>query len=83
MNQSIQVLDGYVYVVDKKALKLEVISAGQILPCFIYGQDKQALITLYQLHQFDIEEIIESMVKKNEMNVDGEIWFTAASVMPS
>ena len=83
MNQSVQVLDGYVYVEDKQALKLEVISGGQILPCYIYDDDKQALITLYQLHQFDIEDIIESMVDKNEMNVDGEIWFTAASVIPN
>ena len=81
MNQVTQVLDGFVYVSDKKALKLEVIAAGLILPCYLYGEQEQALIELYQSHQFDIEDIIESMVEKSETNIDGEIWLSAATVM--
>ena len=65
MNQSTQVLDGYVYVPDKEAIKLEVISEGQILLCYIYGIEKKALITLYQSRQFDIEEVIELMVERS------------------
>ena len=83
MNQSTQVLDGYVYVADKKAIKLEVISAGQILPCYIYGKEEQELVIFYQLHQFDIEDIIESIVDKNEVNIDGEIWLTTEQVIIS
>lgn len=83
MNQSTQVLDGYVYVSDKKALKLEVIDAGKILPCYIYGKEQQSLIELYQLCQFDIEDIIELMVSNDEVNIDGEIWLSADRIVAS
>jgi hypothetical protein len=83
VNQSTQVLDGYVYVPDKEAIKLEVISEGHILLCYIYGIEKQALITLYQSRQFDIEEVIELMVERSEVNIDGEIWLTAEQIISS
>jgi len=77
MNQAIQVLDGCNYIDAKKALKLDIMAAGQMLACYINGLDKESLIKLYKTKQFDIEEIIEREIEQDKVNLDGEIWLTA------
>jgi hypothetical protein len=80
MNQAFQVLDGCIYVDEKKALKVDVMANGQILACYISGSDKETLTTLYSSKQFEIEEIIEMVLEQDKENVDGEIWLTAEDV---
>ena len=80
MNQAIQVLDGYTYIDEKKAIKLDVMTQGQILACYISGSDKEGLMTLYNSKQFEIEEIIEFALEQDKENIDGEIWLTAKEV---
>lgn len=80
MNQSIQVLDGFRYITEKDAIKIDVMAAGQMMACYISGLDEENLISLYRTKQFEIEEIIEQDLSQEKFNVDGEIWLTAAEV---
>ena len=80
MNQAIQVLDGFIYIAAKKALKVDIMAAGQMLVCYIYGSDVESLTTLYNTKQFEIEEIIERKFDQDKVNEDGEIWLTAEEV---
>lgn len=80
MNQAIQVLDGFSYTKSKKALKIEVIVAGQTLACFIIGESEESLTELYHSKQFEIEEVIEREIAQDKVNSDGEIWLTAQMV---
>jgi hypothetical protein len=81
MNQAIQVLDGCRYVESRKALKVELISAGQILSCYISGQSEEHLLALYDAQQFDIEDVIEQQLEEENTNMDGEICFDAKLVI--
>ena len=80
MNQAIQVLDGCTYINAKKALKIDIMEAGQMLVCYISGLDKKGLALLYSMKQFEIEEIIERELEQGKLNSDGEIWLTAEIV---
>tara|TARA_R110000868_G_scaffold410292_2_gene697894 strand:- start:314 stop:565 length:252 start_codon:yes stop_codon:yes gene_type:complete len=80
MNQAIQVLDGCTYITSKNALKVDIMSSGQMLVCYIGGSDKESLNKLYNTKQFEIEELIEHELEQDKFNADGEIWLTAAEV---
>ena len=80
MNQAIQVLDGCTYIAVNKAIKIDVMAAGEMLVCYIYGQDEKSLISLYKIKQFEIEEIIEQKLELESVNADGEVWLTAEEV---
>ncbi|MFT5841168.1 MAG: hypothetical protein ACI9UT_003682 [Flavobacteriales bacterium] len=80
MNQTVQVLDGFTYISAKEAIKVDIMFAGQILICYIYGLDKEELTELYNNKQFEIEEIIERELEQDKLNSDGEIWLTAEDV---
>ena len=80
MNQAIQVLDGYTYIKVKNALKLDIMSSGQMLVCYIVGSDKESLIKLYNAKQFEIEELIESKLAQDQLNSDGDLWLTVEQV---
>lgn len=80
MNQAIQVLDGYAFVDDLSAIKIEVMATGEILPCYISGASKESLAKLYSAKQFEIEELIAQELGMNNMNAKGEIWLTLDAV---
>tara|TARA_B110000881_G_C18516637_1_gene485245 strand:+ start:168 stop:419 length:252 start_codon:yes stop_codon:yes gene_type:complete len=80
MNQAVQVLDGCTYISTKEALKIDILEEGQMLACYIKGSNKEALTSLYNSKQFEIEEIIELELKEGKLNSDGEIWLTAEEV---
>ena len=80
MNQVVQVLDGFTYISAKEAIKIEIMSAGQMLICYIYGLGKEELTELYNNKQFEIEEIIEREIEQDKLNSDGEIWLTAENI---
>ena len=80
MNQAVQVLDGCTYISTKEALKIDILEEGQMLACYIKGSNKEALTSLYNSKQFEIEEIIELELKQGKLNSDGEIWLTAEEV---
>jgi hypothetical protein len=80
MNQAVQVLDGCTYISTKEALKIDILEEGQMLACYIKGSNKEALTSLYDIKQFEIEEIIELELKEGKLNSDGEIWLTAEEV---
>ena len=80
MNQSIQVLDGCIYIDARDALKVDIMESGQMLACYICGLDKEGLISLYNTKQFEIEEIIERELEQGKLNSDGEIWLTVEDV---
>jgi len=80
MNQAVQVLDGFTYVVSKKAIKVDIMAAGQMLACYICGANNESLTLLYNTKQFEIEEMIERELDQQKLNSDGEIWLTAEEV---
>ena len=80
MNQVVQVLDGFTYISAKEAIKIEIMSAGQMLICYIFGLGKEELTELYNNKQFEIEEIIEREIEQDKLNSDGEIWLTAENI---
>ena len=80
MNQAVQVLDGCTYISTKEALKIDILEEGQMLACYIKGFNKEALTSLYNSKQFEIEEIIELELEQGKCNSDGEIWLTAEEV---
>jgi len=80
MNQAVQVLDGCTYISTKEALKIDIMEEGEMLACYIYGSNKEVLISLYNTKQFEIEEIIEIELEQGKLNSDGEIWLTAEEV---
>jgi hypothetical protein len=80
VNQSIQVLDGCIYIDARDALKVDIMESGQMLACYICGLDKEGLISLYNTKQFEIEEIIERELEQGKLNSDGEIWLTVEDV---
>ena len=80
MNQVVQVLDGFTYISAKEAIKIEIMSAGQMLICYIYGLGKEELTELHNNKQFEIEEIIEREIEQDKLNSDGEIWLTAENI---
>ena len=47
MNQAVQVLDGCTYISTKEALKIDIMEEGEMLACYIYGSNKEVLISLY------------------------------------
>jgi len=80
MNQTIQVLDGCVFIDVKNAVKIDIMASGQVLACYISGIDKDSLVKLYNAKQFEIEEIIESKLAQEQVNADGDIWLTVEEV---
>lgn len=80
MNQTVQVLDGFTYISAREAIKVDIMFAGQMLICYIYGLGKEELTILYNNKQFEIEEIIERELKQDKLNSDGEIWLTAEGI---
>ncbi|MEP1448328.1 MAG: hypothetical protein ABJK37_19660 [Paraglaciecola sp.] len=80
MNQAIQVLDGCTYIESKSALKVDIMSSGQMLICYIVGSGKPDLIRLYETKQFELEELIEYQLQQDKLNSDGELWLTATEV---
>jgi hypothetical protein len=80
MNQAIQILDGCAYIEEKNAVKVDVMSSGQMLVCYIGGLDKESLIKLYNTKQFEIEELIESKLAEDQLNSDGDLWLTVEQV---
>jgi hypothetical protein len=80
MNQAVQVLDGFTYVSAKEAIKVDIMSSGQMLACYINGLSKEKLIDMYKNKQFEIEDIIEQELEQDKLNSDGEIWLSARHV---
>jgi hypothetical protein len=74
VNQAIQILDGAVYVEHNQSLKLEALCHGQLITCYINGADKKTLLNLYTSHQFDIEELLESLIEDDEMDDEGKMY---------
>ena len=68
MNQAIQVIDGFTYIPSKIAIQIEVMAAGQMLLCYITGEDQQNLSTLYKARQFEIEDLIENKLAQDLVN---------------
>lgn len=80
MNQAIQVIDGFTYIASKKAIQIEVMAGGQMLLCYISGEDQQILSSLYKSKQFEIEELIELSIAQDKVNAEGEVWLTTDQV---
>jgi hypothetical protein len=80
MNQAIQVIDGFTYIPSQNAIQIEVMAAGQMLFCYIAGEDQQDLSSLYKTKQFEIEELIEDKITQDKLNEEGEIWLTTEEV---
>lgn len=81
MNQSIQILDGAVYELVTNSLKIEAISAGQIVQCYISGADKETLLSLYANQQFDIEELLERLIEDECFDANGNIHLNSAQLV--
>ncbi|MGO4892308.1 DUF1488 family protein [Flavobacterium sp. W21_SRS_FM6] len=73
MNQLIQILDGALYVQESQSIKIDALSQGQLIHCFITGADEMSLTAFYISHQFDIEEYLEFMIKDEKTNSAGEV----------
>ena len=73
MNQSIQILDGAVYIANRHALQIQAIAHGQLIACYMSGADQQGLLELYAERQFDIEELLEALIEDECFDADGDI----------
>tara|TARA_R110000868_G_scaffold245646_2_gene502260 strand:+ start:1956 stop:2201 length:246 start_codon:yes stop_codon:yes gene_type:complete len=81
VNQSIQILDGAVYAVDKKSLKIEAIFSGQLINCYINGADEETLLSIYASQQFDIEELLEKLIDDECFDSSGDIHLNAEQLI--
>lgn len=73
MNQAIQILDGAVYFSERQALKIQAIAHGQLIACYISGAGQQQLLKLYAERQFDIEELLETLIDEESFDANGDI----------
>ncbi|KXI30004.1 DUF1488 family protein [Paraglaciecola hydrolytica] len=73
MNQAIQILDGAVYKEDKQSLEIQALNSGQLIYCYINGADTKTLLSLYANHQFNIEELLETLIENEQMDNEGQI----------
>ncbi|WJG09484.1 hypothetical protein [Aliiglaciecola sp. LCG003] len=81
MNQTVQVLDGYIYDVDKQAMKLLVMNGGQLIDCYILPIKSSIAEDLYIRHQFDIEELIAEQVSSEQWNESGDIIISPDAIL--
>ena len=73
MNQAIQFVDRYRYIVDRKAIQFEAIVSGLIVYCFIKHNGDQVEEYLNQ-NKFDLEEQATELIENEDYNELGEIW---------
>ena len=80
MNQSIQVLDGFTYIDAQQAMRMEAMSAGQLITCYISDIEKAASSAFYDSNQFDIEEALVDLIEDQGWNEQGEVWISALDI---
>ena len=73
MNQAIQFVDRYTYIVERKAIQFEAIVSGLIVYCFIEHDGQQVEAYLNQ-NKFDLEDQATELIEEEEYNELGEIW---------
>ena len=73
MNQAIQFVDRYTYIVERKAIQFEAIVSGLIVYCFI-EHDGQQVETYLNQNKFDLEDQATELIEDEEYNELGEIW---------
>jgi hypothetical protein len=73
MNQAIQFVDRYTYIVERKAIQFEAIVSGLIVYCFIEHDGQQVERYLNQ-NKFDLEDQATELIEDEEYNELGEIW---------
>ncbi|WP_042147616.1 MULTISPECIES: DUF1488 family protein [unclassified Pseudoalteromonas] len=73
MNQAIQFVDRYTYIVERKAIQFEAIVSGLIVYCFIKHNGDQVEEYLNQ-NKFDLEDQATELIEDEEYNELGEIW---------
>jgi hypothetical protein len=73
MNQAIQFVDRYTYIVERKAIQFEAIVSGLIVYCFIEHDGRQVEMYLNQ-NKFDLEDQATELIEDEEYNELGEIW---------
>lgn len=73
MNQAIQFVDRYTYIVERKAIQFEAIVSGLIVYCFIEHDGLQVEMYLNQ-NKFDLEDQATELIEDEEYNELGEIW---------
>lgn len=76
MNQAIQILDGFDYDSQHQALKVVAIYSGALINCWIIDVLQDEAAEFYQLHQFEIEEQLASLISQEKWNTKGEIVLT-------
>lgn len=80
MNQAIQILDGVTYLDKIQRLQIDALHNGQLIACFVYGADEKTLLNLYSQRQFDIEELLESLIEAEEFDSTGAIQVNIAQM---
>lgn len=80
MNQAVQIVDGYVYISEKRALRIEALDHGQLIGCFIEGIEAEHAEGFYRNYQFDIEEVLIALIIEQGANQNGEVWCSAAEI---
>ena len=73
MNQAIQFVDRYTYIVERNAIQFEAIASGLIVYCFIKHNGDQVEEYLNQ-NKFDLEEQATELIENEDYNELGEIW---------
>lgn len=73
LNQHIQVIDGFDYIEEKSALKIQSIAGGALINCYVMGINCVDSEKVYQALQFDIEEKIIELIENEDFNSQGEI----------
>lgn len=73
MNQAIQILDGAIFNLQNQCLQIEAMHEGQVIYCFIAGQDEKTLLSFYSANQFDIEDSLETLIKNDCFDDHGYI----------
>ena len=80
MNQSIQILDGFEYVPEHSALKLQAMVSGLLTDCYITGVERAEADAYYASVQFDLEEYLIECIEDEKWNEKGEVWISASDV---
>jgi len=73
MNQAIQFVDRYTYIVEREAIQFEAIVSGLIVFCYLKHNGEQVEVFINQ-NKFDLEDLATELIEDEEYNELGEIW---------
>ncbi|WP_343862494.1 hypothetical protein [Aliiglaciecola litoralis] len=80
MNQQVQILDGFEYVEQLRALKLIALAAGQLISCYVDEVAEHNAQSFYQKHQFDIEELLIEQIELERWTESGEVRILSSAI---